>query len=115
MINALEWRKFIQTRQYTKKFPLFFRSKKPHFLVVGESALLVFTEVQEVTKLRQEMKEENEQLKSLYIKVSSENQSIKSKLEELEKKDKEIKNKMKALEDTLLEMGKIVSELRKGN
>ncbi len=82
------------------------------FYLQGESALLVFTEAQEVTKLRQEMKEENEQLKSLYIKVSSENQSIKSKLEELEKKDKETKNKMKSLEDTLLEMGKIVSEMK---
>jgi integrase len=55
------------------------------FYLQGESALLVFTEAQEVTKLRQEMKQENEQLKSLYIKMSAENQIIKDKMVRIEK------------------------------
>ena len=62
------------------------------FYVQGESALLVFTEAQEVTKLRQELKEENEQLKSLYIKVSSENQSLKKRVDNLEKSIDEVKD-----------------------
>ena len=58
----------------------------------NEAALLVFTEAQEVTKLRQELKEENEQLKSLYIKVSSENQNLKKRVDNLEKSIDEVKD-----------------------
>ena len=64
------------------------------FYLKGESALLVFTEAQEVTKLRQEMKDENEQLKNLYFKVSAENEEIKKRMKNLEQSFLEFKKKL---------------------
>ena len=64
------------------------------FYLKGESALLVFTEAQEVTKLRHEMKEENDQLKSLYIKVSLENADLKARMKKLEEAFLDFKKKL---------------------
>jgi integrase len=55
------------------------------FYLKGESALLVFTDAQEITKLRKEIREENEQIKSLFIKMSAENDSLKKRVDKLEK------------------------------
>ena len=99
------------------------------FYLKGESALLVFTDAAEVTKLRQEVEEhahkiqkevdernktlqtlvnglttENLEMKSKVAKVEKENLETKNDLEALKKKEKEREEKMKALETTLTEV-----------
>ena len=88
------------------------------FYLKGESALLVFTDAAEVTRLRQEVDErskvlqtlvnglttENLEMKSKVAKVEKENLETKNDLEALKKKEKEREEKMKALETTLTEV-----------
>ncbi len=92
------------------------------FYLQGESALLVFTDAAEVTKLRQEVDERSKVLQTLVNGLTAENLEMKSKVAkvelentEIKKGNAEIRSKMKSLEATLLEMSKIVSEMRKGN
>ena len=103
---------------------IFFFLRK--FYLQGESALLVFTDAAEVTKLRQEVEEHalkiqkevderNRSLQSLVNGLTTENLEVKSKVARVELENTEIKNKMKSLEAALLEMGKIVSEMKKEN
>ncbi|PVX25286.1 MAG: hypothetical protein CW716_08305 [Candidatus Bathyarchaeum sp.] len=54
------------------------------FYLKGESALLVFTEAQEVTKLRKEVEETNQQLKTLVTGLVAENQGLKNRVSKLE-------------------------------
>jgi len=56
---------------------------------------LVFTEAQEVTKLSQEMKEENEKLKSFFVKISAKNENLKKPIEKTEETLTEIMRMLK--------------------
>ncbi len=47
--------------------------------------------------------------------LASENQNIKEKVSQVESENAEMKDRMRKLEGLLLEMGKAVSEMRKGN
>ena len=47
--------------------------------------------------------------------LASENQNIKEKVSKVESENAEMKDRMRKLEGLLLEMGKAVSEMRKGN
>jgi len=86
------------------------------FYLKGESALLVFTEVQEVTKLRQEVEERNQSLKTDFISLSTKNLNLENKLAKMEKENLEMKEKMKDLETTLTEVvGKIARMSSKEN
>ena len=99
------------------------------FYLQGESALLVFTENQDVTKLRQEVEEskkriedKNEQLQNLLTElttknlslenkltgISSENQSMKREIKDLSEANKKLENGMKKVTDTL---GKVIEKL----
>jgi len=56
------------------------------FYLKGESALLVFTEAQEVTKLRKEVEEQNKTLQTLVNGLTSENLELKDRLSKTEVK-----------------------------
>ncbi len=71
------------------------------FYLKGESALSVFTETQEVTKLRKEIKEENEQLKSLFFKISAENELLKKRVKDLERS---IEEKVRSINEKLAKL-----------
>ena len=78
------------------------------FYLKGESALLVFTEAQEVTKLRQEVEERNKSLQTNFIKLSTKNLTLENKLARMERENLETKEKLKTLETVLTEvLGKI--------
>lgn len=81
------------------------------FYLKGEAALLVFTEVQEVTKLRQEMKEDTEKLQKLVIDLSAKNSELqddlyktKDKVKDLETTMNETKNDMKRLLEKIVQL-----------
>ncbi len=85
------------------------------FYLKGEPALLVFTDTQKVVELHKAIEEKNIQLQVLVNNLASENQSIKEKVSKVESENAEMKDRMKKLEGLLLDMGKAVSEMRKGN
>lgn len=83
------------------------------FYLRGESALLVFTEAQEVTKLRQEVEEKNKSLNNSIVSLVSEKQKLKSRLEELEQKDGETKRELRDLKDQVALITRKFDELIK--
>ena len=75
------------------------------FYLQGESALLVFTEAEQVTKLRQEVEERNKNLNSLIITLTSKNErletenlEIKSKVDKMELENTELNGRVRKLE-----------------
>ncbi|MCK4884598.1 site-specific integrase [Candidatus Bathyarchaeota archaeon] len=78
------------------------------FYLKGEPSLLVFTDTQKVVELHKAIEEKNIQLQVLVNSLASENQGMKNEIFEM-------KDRMKKLEGLLLDMGKAVSEMRKGN
>lgn len=76
------------------------------FYLKGESALLVFTEAQEVTKLRQEVEKRNEQLQDMVNGLVVENSTLKNNISNL-------KNRLAKMEDTDKETKEEMREIRK--
>jgi len=89
------------------------------FYLQGEPALSVFTEAEEIVKLRKEVGERYETLRGLNDKLQLENMEIKEKLKELESKLKTFKtyidefNKIKEEVEFLKEGGVFVGASRK--
>jgi integrase len=81
------------------------------FYLQGESALLVFTEAQEVTKLRQEVEERNKTLQTLVNGLTSENLELKSRVSRVEMENTEMKKRVKSLETVIPEMRKLREKL----
>jgi len=97
-------RKFFRTRLGAAGIPI----DVVEALMGHESALLVFTEAQEVTKLRQEVEERNKSLQTNFIKLSTKNLTLENKLARMERENLETKEKLKTLETVLTEvLGKI--------
>jgi len=71
------------------------------FYLKGESALLVFTEAQEVTKLRKEVEERNQNLQKNFIEMSTKNLTLENKLARMEKENREIKEELGELSKTV--------------
>ena len=71
------------------------------YYLKGESALLVFTEAEDVTQLRKEIEERNNQLQSLANGLSLENLELKKRVISLEKKNIQVLEKMDSLEKLL--------------
>ena len=71
------------------------------FYLKGESALLVFTEAQEVTKLRKEVEERNQSLQKNFIEMSTKNLTLENKLARMEKENREIKQELGELSKTV--------------
>lgn len=67
------------------------------FYLKGEHALLVFTETQEVSKIRKEIEERNQQLQTLVNGLTSENLELKSRISKVEIKIIELKKAIEKL------------------
>jgi integrase len=80
------------------------------FYLKCESALLVFTEAQEVTKLRQEVEERNKNLQTLVNGLTTENLEIKSKVANLELENTKFKKRFQKTEEKLTEIMKMLKE-----
>ncbi|MBN2260463.1 MAG: tyrosine-type recombinase/integrase [Clostridiales bacterium] len=76
------------------------------FYLQGETALLIFTEAQEVTKLRKELKQENEHLQKSVIKLYAENEKLTKRIEALETVLPEMKKLKTQLTEILKETTK---------
>jgi len=74
------------------------------FYLKGESALLVFTDAQEVTKLRKEVDERNITLQSLVNGLTTENLELKSRVSRVELENTEM---MKRFDSALEKLGEI--------
>lgn len=68
------------------------------FYLQGESALLIFTEAEEVNRLREEVEERNKQLQTLVNGLTGENLELKSRMSKIELEITELK---KAIEKVL--------------
>jgi integrase len=80
------------------------------FYLKGESALLVFTEAQEVTKLRKEVEERNKSLQTNFIELSTKNLTLENKLARMEKENLDLKDRMEKTEEKLNEITKLLKE-----
>jgi len=79
------------------------------FYLKGESALLVFTEAQEVTKLRKEVDERNRSLQTLVNGLTTENLEMKSQVAQVRLENTDLKKRMGHLESNKDE----IDELKK--
>ncbi len=80
------------------------------FYLKGESALLIFTEAQEVTKLRKEVEERNTTLQTLVNGLTTENLEMKSKVAKLELKNTEFQKRFQKTEEKLNEIMLMLKE-----
>jgi integrase len=71
------------------------------FYLKGESALLVFTEAQEVTKLRKEVEERNHNLQKNFIDLSTKNLTLENELALMKKENRETKQELEQLSKTV--------------
>jgi integrase len=78
------------------------------FYKQGESALLVFTEAEEIGKLRVEVEERNKQLQTLVNGLTSENLELKSRVSKTELENTELKKRMQQTEKKLGELEKLI-------
>jgi len=83
------------------------------FYLKGESALLVFTEAQEVTKLRQEVDERNKALQSLVNGLTVENLDLKARVSRVELENTEMKKQFIQLEKLIPEVKSLKEKLAK--
>ena len=80
----------------------------------GESALLVFTDAQEVTNLRKEIEERNHSMKTDYIGLSHKNLELEKKLNAMERENLETKKEMHQLSLTVRSLVKKLEKLTEG-
>jgi integrase len=81
------------------------------FYLKGESALLVFTEAQEVTKLRKEVEERNKSLQTNFIELTTKNLALENKLARMEKENRETKEELRQLNNTVKSLVKKLEKL----
>jgi len=85
------------------------------FFLQGESALLVFAEAEEVSKLRVEVDEKNKQLQTLVNGLTAENLELKSRMSKmetehsrLEKENADLINRIDKTEETLAGLEELI-------
>lgn len=83
------------------------------FYLQGEPALLVFTEAEEVGKLRVEVEERNKQLQSLANGLATENLEVKSRMSRMELENTDLKRRIQKTEDKLSNIEKLIEDLKK--
>lgn len=83
------------------------------FYLQGESALLVFTEAGEVTRLRQEVEESKEQLQTLVNTLTMKSMKLEEENKDLNSRIEQTNRKLSTIENAVVESKKMVSELEK--
>jgi integrase len=81
------------------------------FYLKGESALLAFTEAQEVTKLRKEVEERNQSFKTNFIELTTKNLILENKFARMEKENRETKEEFRKTKQELKELSLAVKSL----
>ena len=88
------------------------------FYLQGESALLVFAEAEEVSKLRVEVEEKNKQLQTLVNGLTAENLELKSRMSkmetehsQLETQNVDLRGRIDKTEETLAGLEKLIREV----
>jgi uncharacterized protein (DUF3084 family) len=90
-------------RRYTQEDPA-------KFYLQSESSLLVFTEAEEVSRLRVEVEERNKQLQTLANGLASENLELKNRVAKVELENTELKNRFQKTENKLTDLEKLIRE-----
>jgi len=97
----------------TEVYRRYTESDLARFYKQGESALLIFTEAGEVTKLRKEVEEQRDQLQTIVNGLTAENLELKSRVArteltvtKLEKHIESLESTVKRLHQTLEQAGK---------
>lgn len=80
------------------------------FYLQGESALLIFTEAEEVGKLRAEVEEKSKTLQNLVNGLTSENLELKSRMSKMELENTDLKGRIRLTEQKLAELEKLIRE-----
>lgn len=80
------------------------------FYLQGEPALLVFTEAEEVGKLRADVEEGKKQLQTLVNGLTSENLELKSRMSKMELENTDLKGRIRLTEQKLTELEKLIRE-----
>jgi len=80
------------------------------FYLQGESSLLVFTEAEEVSRLRVEVEERNKQLQTLANGLATENLELKSRMARVELENTELKKRIGKAEEKLGDIEKLIRE-----
>jgi integrase len=80
------------------------------FYLQGESSLLVFTEAEEVSRLRVEVEERNKQLQTLANGLATENLDLKARVARVEAENAEVKKRMITTESKLEGLEKLIRE-----
>ena len=80
------------------------------FYLQGEPALLVFTEAEEVGKLRAEVEEGKKQLQTLVNGLTAENLELKSRMSKAELENTDLKSRFRLTEEKLAELEKLIRE-----
>jgi integrase len=81
-----------------------------NFYLQGESSLLVFTEAEEVSRLRVEVEERNKQLQTLANGLASENLELKARVARVEAENAEMKKRIVNSESKLGDLEKLIRE-----
>ena len=80
------------------------------FYLQGESSLLVFTEAEEVSKLRVEVEERNKQLQTLANGLAAENLDLKARVARVEAENAEFRKRQISTESKLADLEKLIRE-----
>ncbi len=80
------------------------------FYLQGESALLIFTEAEEVSKLCVEVEERNKQLQTLANGLSTENLELRNRVAKLELENTDLKKRFQTTESKLADLEKLIRE-----
>jgi integrase len=81
------------------------------FYLKGESALLVFTETQDLTQLRKELEEKTSQQKDLVNGLAAQNFELRSKVENLTAENREITNRILKIENKVSEIADVLRNM----
>jgi len=82
------------------------------FYLQGESALLVFTEAGEVTRLRQEVEESKEQLQTLVNTLTMKSMRLEEENKDLRHRIQLTEKKLSSIEETVAELKRLLAELQ---
>ncbi len=81
------------------------------FYKQGEHSLLVFTEAAEVSKLKQEVEEQNRQLQTLVNGLTTENLELKSRMSRVELENTNLKRRFQLAEQKLAGLDRLIHEI----
>jgi integrase len=83
------------------------------FYLQGEPTLMIFTDAEEVGRLRVEVEERNKQLQTLANGLATENMELKSRMAKVEVENTELKKRFLKTEEKFMQIEKTIQDLKK--